>query len=97
MDDLPRQAAVAAAASRIADLNAERGDTFQDLAMAEVRRARETFREDPAGETPAPGADPLFDALVEIERCLDASPETVATACDAALEAAGVGMPPAVR
>jgi hypothetical protein len=85
-----REAAVARAVARIAELNAARDDAFQDAAMGEVRLAQDAFRADTGTELPAPGTDPLLDALMELTRSLDASPEAVAVACDAALEAAGV-------
>jgi hypothetical protein len=85
-----RRAAVARAAAQIARWNADRDDDFQDKAMGEVRLAQDAFRADVGAELPPPGADPLLDALMELARSLDASPETVVSACDAALEAAGV-------
>jgi hypothetical protein len=85
-----RRAAVASAASKVARLNAERDDDFQDGAMAEIRLAQDAFRVDVGAELPPAGTDALLDALMELARSLDAAPELVAARCDAALEAAGV-------
>jgi hypothetical protein len=85
-----RRAAVASAASSTAQLNVERDDDFQDSAMAGIRLAQDAFRTDVGAELPPPGSDPLLDALMELARSLDSSPEIVGAACDAALEAAGV-------
>jgi hypothetical protein len=90
MQDGQRRAAVARAVERIAELNLARDDDFQDAAMGEIRLAQDAFRAGTGAELPAPGSDPLLDALMEVTRSLDSSPETVATLCDAALEAAGV-------
>lgn len=88
VDPQRRREAVALAASRIAHLNVERDDDFQDAAMGHVRLAQDAFRDDVGSGLPGPGTDALLDALMELARSLDASPETVGAACDAALEAA---------
>lgn len=90
MDLQHRRAAVAVAAERIAELNAERSDDFQDTAMGEIRRAQGAFRAWAAGELPPAGDDALLDALAALARALDSSPETVSGACAAALKAAGI-------
>lgn len=83
-----REAAVRAA-ERVAELNVERDDKFQDTAMGEMRLAFEAFRPDVEADLPDPGQDRLFDALTELTRELDASPETVSIACDRVLDLAG--------
>ncbi len=88
---MPREdtrAAVARAASRVADLNAAREPHFRDAAMGEIRLAQDAFRADAGADLPGPHEDPLFDALTEVARSLDGSPEMVIAACDRALEAA---------
>ncbi len=92
MDRGHRRAAVARAASAIARLNVERADGFQDAAMSEVRLAQDAFRADAGAELPGPGDDPLLDALMDLARSLDSSPEVVTASCDAALGAAGVSL-----
>lgn len=84
---------------RIADLNEDRDDDFQDKAMAELRLAYDAFRPpfhdrqpglepDPTAfesDLPGPGGDASLDALRGIARELDASPEAVAALCERAL------------
>ena len=82
-----RREAVERAAARVALLNGERGDDFQDLAAMELRHVVGLFR-DEEDELPTPGEDPLLDAVREIDRSLDASQEAIVSACDAAHEAA---------
>jgi len=81
MNDEARRKAATRAAERISGLNLERDDTFRDAAMGEVRLACEAFRPDAEADLPGPGDDELFDALMELTRELDASPEAVSLAC----------------
>ncbi len=97
--DEVRRAAVERAATRIAEANVERGDDFQDIAMAEILLALDAFRHpvhdrqpgiepDPTafeGDLPATGEDPLLDALRELAREVDGAPETVKPLCERAL------------
>lgn len=89
MDAEHRRTAVARAAKRIAQLNVERGDSFQDLATAAIDDAKDAFRSDVGAEMPGAHEDPVLDALMDLQRAIDASPEAVGAACDAALAAAG--------
>lgn len=86
-----RRAAVARAAAAIARLNVEREQHFQDAAMGAIRLAQDAFRDDAGSELPGPGDDTLLDALMDLARALESSPEDVGAACDAALDAAAVG------
>lgn len=83
----PRDAAIRAAA-RIVAWNDEHGDPFRDWAAHAIDDARQSFRADPEADLPAPGEDPLLDALDALAGQLDASPETIAAACDAVVQAA---------
>lgn len=84
-----RHEAARRAAARIAELNADRSDSFQDAAMEEIRLAQDAFRADTGAELPAPATDPLLDGLMHLARDLDASPDEVRRACDRLLELAG--------
>lgn len=100
MQESERRAAVERAVARIATANAERSDDFQDIAMGEIRLALDAFRppeherqpgiepdpHDFEGDLPATGDDPLLDALRELAREIDSSPEAVAALCDRAIE-----------
>lgn len=60
--------------------NDSREPTFRDLATRVIDDARESFRDGPEGELPAPGEDPRFDALLRLARVVDASPQAVLAA-----------------
>lgn len=91
-----RGEAAARAAARIAEANVERGDSFQDFALAEIRLALDILRGEgsdaphigsgalaPEREGADPtGDDPLIRALLALGRELDASQETIARHCD---------------
>jgi hypothetical protein len=94
-----RRSLVEGAISRIAEMNMDRDDDFQDKAMGELLLAFDAFR--PAvhdrqpgiepdgasfeGDLAATGDDQLLDALRQLGRELDASPETVTKLCERAL------------
>lgn len=82
------RAASADAARLIIGWNGPHGDQFREMAAHAVDTARERFRADVESPLPPPGADPVFDALVECERQLDASPEGVRDAARRLLELA---------
>ena len=99
MIESDRRRIVERAIIRIAGLNGDRDDDFQDKAMGELQLAYDSFRPalhdrqpglepDPTAfenDLPAPGTDHALDALREIARELDASPETSAVLGERAL------------
>lgn len=78
-----RGAVLADVAERVALWNEFRTDDFQDRVARLVNSAREHWRV--RGELPAPGADPMFDALLGVAEVADSSPIAVRDACADAL------------
>lgn len=78
-----RAEVLADVAERVALWNEFRTDDFQDRVARLVNGAREHWRV--RGELPAPGADPLFDALLRLAEVADSSPTAVRDACADAL------------
>ena len=74
---------LASVAERVALSNEFRTDDFQDRVAHLVSDAREHWRV--RGELPAPGADPMFDALLSLVEVADSSPTAVRDACADAL------------
>jgi len=62
---------------RVSAWNEFRTDDFQDATVKAVNGARELWRDDETGELPRRGADPGFDALMEIAGSADGSPMQV--------------------
>ena len=75
-------------AERVSAWNEFRTDDFQDAVAKVVSGARELWRDD-AGELPARGKDPGFDALMDLATAADSSPLTVRDAAARVLRAAG--------
>lgn len=74
--------------------NGPHGDLFREMCAHAIDSARERYRAHVEGDLPAPGADAVFDALVECERQLDASPEGIR---DAARRLLSVASPDAAE
>jgi hypothetical protein len=97
--DERRRAAAERAATRIAEANVEREDDFQDFAIGEIRLALDAFRHpmhdrqpgiepDPDAsedDLPRRGENALLDALNELAREIDGSPDTIKTLCERVL------------
>ena len=83
MKSRDRAEVLAEVAERVALWNEFRTDDFQDRVARVVHDAREHWRV--RGELPAPGADPMFDALLLIAEVADSSPVAVRDACGDAL------------
>lgn len=90
-----RAGSVREVAERVALWNEVRTDDFQDRVVRLVNEAREQFRDGVEGELPAAGADPLYDALIDVASEADSSPIGVRDACGRAFEAADEVMAPA--
>ncbi|OGN77874.1 MAG: hypothetical protein A3G84_05195 [Chloroflexi bacterium RIFCSPLOWO2_12_FULL_71_12] len=100
MDQKAQRAAAERAAGRIDAANADRDDSFQDIASGELQLAFDAFRPPPherqpgieddphafEGDLPPRGENELLDALRDLARELDASPETVHRLAGRALE-----------
>jgi hypothetical protein len=85
---IDRVSAARRAAEHIRAWNANRPDAFRDMGIQAIAEAREAFRPGVEGEVPRRGEDPLYDALEDLGRNLDSSPEGVDRACSHVLELA---------
>lgn len=78
----PDPSAVARAFADLAlERNLERQDNYREAVEHAFDDAKERFR-DARGELPAPGSDPLFDAMAAVIEQLESSPEALRAACD---------------